>query len=274
VNAHDSQEQRRVRFGDAAELYDAVRPRYPEPLFDDLVTLAGIQPAARVLEIGCGSGQASVPLARRGYRILCLEPSEPLAVIARRNLASYPFAQVHTDTFEGWPLERGAFDLVVSATAFHWVEPSIAYAKAAAVLRPGGALALWWSHHVRGAADAGFFDAVQEVYRSEAPSLAAAYPGLARADEVMDRIAEIDATGLFDRAATRRYTWVVSYDAERYTQLLATYSDHASLDAATRSRLFDGIEQLIESRFVGHVTKTYLAVLHVAGRREGPSAGR
>jgi 16S rRNA A1518/A1519 N6-dimethyltransferase RsmA/KsgA/DIM1 with predicted DNA glycosylase/AP lyase activity len=84
----------------------------------------GIPPAGSVLEIGCGTGQATLPLARRGYRVLCVELGENLAAVARRNLKPYPRVEVRTADFEGFPLPEGAFDLAVSATAFHWLNPA------------------------------------------------------------------------------------------------------------------------------------------------------
>src|SRR5919107_280790 len=92
----------RSTFDGAALLYDEVRPGYPEDLFDDVVALSRIPSGGRILEIGCGTGQATVPLARRGYRILCVELGENLAAVARRNLAAYPQAEVRVGPFEGW----------------------------------------------------------------------------------------------------------------------------------------------------------------------------
>src|SRR3712207_8534512 len=107
----------RLTFDGAALLYDKVRPGYPEELFDDVVALYGIPSGGRVLEIGCGTGQATVPLARRGYHVLCVELGENLAAVARRNLATYPRAEVLTADFEDIPLPEEAFDLAASATA-------------------------------------------------------------------------------------------------------------------------------------------------------------
>ncbi|MBA3794479.1 MAG: methyltransferase domain-containing protein, partial [Rubrobacter sp.] len=74
----------RSTFDGAAPLYDEVRPGYPEALFDDVASLSVIPSRGRILEIGCGTGQATVPLARRGYEILCVELGENLAAVARR----------------------------------------------------------------------------------------------------------------------------------------------------------------------------------------------
>src|ERR671933_1014886 len=111
-------ERLRITFNEVAELYDQVRPGYPEALFDAVVQLSGIPAQGRILEIGCGTGQATVPFARRGYRILCVELGENLASVARRRLAAYPQVEVRTGAFEDWPEERSAFDLAVSAEAF------------------------------------------------------------------------------------------------------------------------------------------------------------
>src|SRR5215210_6934691 len=97
----------RTTFDSAASLYDEVRPGYPEDLFDDVVSLSRIPPAGRILEIGCGTGQATVPFARRGHHILCIELGENLAAVARRNLERYPLAEVRTEAFEEWPLQEG-----------------------------------------------------------------------------------------------------------------------------------------------------------------------
>ncbi len=132
----EDRDRLRRTFDGAALIYDEVRSGYPEELFDDVVALSGIPPCGCVLEIGCGTGQATVPLARRGYRVLCVELGENLAAVARRNLASYPQVEVWTGDFETYPLQEGALDLAVSATAFHWLDPAVATSRPPARLDP------------------------------------------------------------------------------------------------------------------------------------------
>ena len=64
---------RRAIFDEVPELYDRVRPGYPAQLFEDVVGLSGIGARARVLEIGPGTGQATLPLAQRGYELTAVE---------------------------------------------------------------------------------------------------------------------------------------------------------------------------------------------------------
>ena len=253
-------------FDDVAALYDEVRPGYPTELYDDIRTLSGVPDGGGILEIGCGTGQATLPLAQRGYRITCVELGAELATLARRNLAAYPDVEVRVGAFETEPLPEASFDLVVSATAFHWVAPE-SYPKLARVLRPEGAVALFWNKHIAGAVDGGFFDRIQPIYREHVPEFAGDWKGLPSADELPDESAALAATGLFTPFTIRRYPWVARYDAESYVNQLNTYSDHLALPADRRQRAYDGISRVIDGEYGGEIAKQYLAVLYVAHLR-------
>jgi SAM-dependent methyltransferase len=265
----EDRDRLRATFDGAALLYDQVRPGYPEELFDDDVSISGIPSGGRVLEIGCGTGQATVPLARRGYGVLCVELGENLAAVARRNLASYPRVEVRTGDFEEYPLQERAFDLAVSATAFHWLDPAVAYPKVVRALRPGGSIALFWNEHVHSDASGGFFEAAQKVYEREAPEIVKPddHKGLPRPEVLPDRTAEIEASGLFAGVVRRDYRWDEPYDAEGYLRVLSTYSGHISLDPDTRERLFCGISDLIEGEYDGRIVKGYVTTLYLAYRK-------
>jgi protein-L-isoaspartate O-methyltransferase len=109
-------EQLRRTFDDDAELYDRARPGYPDALVDDLVALTGLQPGDRVIEIGSGTGQLTVPLARRSLRITGLELGPGLATIARRNLERFETVEIVTGAFEAWDPGDQRFDAVIAAT--------------------------------------------------------------------------------------------------------------------------------------------------------------
>src|SRR6266851_9377156 len=97
VRPDDERERLRHTFNRAAEIYDRVRPDYPEALFDELVALAGLAPGDHLVEVGCATGKATRPLARRGFRITCVE----LGAAARRNLAGFQ-VEVVEGRFEEW----------------------------------------------------------------------------------------------------------------------------------------------------------------------------
>ena len=93
----------RAGFDEAAETYQRTRPVCPPQLFDDLVRLAGLAPGDRVADIGCGTGQATVPLAERGMAVTAVELGAGLAAVARRRLA-VTFVGLLT---VGWRTETG-----------------------------------------------------------------------------------------------------------------------------------------------------------------------
>jgi SAM-dependent methyltransferase len=256
----------RSTFDSVASLYDEARPGYPERLFDDLAALSGTGSGSRVLEIGCGTGQATLPLARRGYRVLCVELGANLAAIARAKLTGYPDARVRASSFEDWPLEEGAFDLVVSATAFHWVGSAVRYQKSAQALRPGGSLALIWNTHDPEGSTEGFPDALDDLHRRETPHLAHERrpPRLDRAD---DKAGEVERSGFFEKPEERAYRFGASHDAESYLRLLGTFSSHRALEEATRQRLFAAVARLIDEEYGGRVVEGYRSELYVARRR-------
>ena len=115
MRSQEERERLRETFDRAAESYHRVRPDYPEALFEDLIALAGLQPGDQLLEVGCATGKATLPLARRGFRISCVELGAELAAAARRNLAGFD-VEVVEGRFEDWRAEE-AVSLVFAATA-------------------------------------------------------------------------------------------------------------------------------------------------------------
>ena len=255
-------ERLRSMFDQAAELYDRARPGYPPALFDDLAELAGIGPGSRVLEIGPGTGQATVPLAERGYRVVAVELGADLAAVARRNLARFPAVEVVTAAFEDWALPTEPFDLVLVATAFHWIDPAVRVPKAADALRPGGTLATVDTHHIAGG-DEAFFAEVQACYERWDPDTPVGIR-LSTAAEIPSPSDELDQSPRFGPAAFRRYERDLPYTTASYIEVLLTYSGHRALDPPAQASLLDCIATLIDTRHGGRVTKSYLTELRVA----------
>src|ERR671939_1835642 len=259
-------DRRRLRttFEEVPELYDRARPLYPAELFDDLVTLAGLRTGARVLEIGCGTGQATLPLAERGLEVVCVELGARLAAAARRKLAGFPRVEVVHALFEEWEAEEASFDAVVAFTAFHWIDPEMKYAKPARLLRPGGTLAVAETDHVQVEGGDPFWAEVQADYDAVVPSEDNRPPP--RPEEVDDLRAELEETGLFAEVEVRRYLADVTYSAEEYIAVLDTYSPNRAMEPAKRERLFERIRRRVDASPGGRVRKTYLFTLNLARR--------
>ncbi|MEV7621716.1 class I SAM-dependent methyltransferase [Actinoplanes sp. NPDC089786] len=261
----DSDDYVRLRetFNEDAERYDRARPRYPAQMFDDLAAV-GVAPGARVLEIGCGTGQATVPLAERGYRIVAVELGPDMAAVARRNLAGSDSVEVVTAAFEEWPLPAEPFDLVFSATAFHWIDPAVRVSKSADALRPGGLLATVGTHHIAGGTwTEAFFVEIQKLYERFDPSTPPALR-LEGAQDIPEDDRELTSSERFGPASFYRYEWELPYSTADYLDLLLTYSGHRALPAAQQSALLNSIARLIDVNYGGQVVKRYLTELRLA----------
>ncbi len=254
----------KTTFDRDAELYDRARPSYPEQVFDDLIDLADLQPESFLLEVGCGTGRATLPLARRGFRIVCIELGENLAAVARRNLAPFPGVRVDVAPFEAWDPKGEMFDLVYAASSWHWIDPDVRYPKAHRVLNPGGSLAIIGGGHAFPEDADPFFFEIQDVYREL---------GMQPADEVWpppsphkvpDMREEIEATGLFADFQSRRYVWELTYNAEPYVDLLNTFSGHIALEPEKREFLYRSIRERMNARPERRVRRHWLTILNVA----------
>jgi ubiquinone/menaquinone biosynthesis C-methylase UbiE len=256
-------------FDQAARDYDEVRPGYPEELIEEVISVSGIPEGGRILEVGCGTGQATVPFARRGYRMLCLDVGGNLLALAEERCRAYPGAEFLNASFEEWEPGGETFDLLVSATAFHWIPPEIGFPKAARVLGDSGHIALFWNMHPR--PFTGFFEEVQEVYRRVVPEWGDPRDEPSTEEVIRERRYQIDGSGLFGEVAVKRYPWSRIYDRDQYLRLLNTYSDHGGLAEPRRRTLFEGIGAVIEDMYGGEITRPYLSVLYIA-RKKGPTA--
>jgi len=252
----------RETFDEAPELYDRVRPGYPGALFDHLSELAGLGPGSRVLELGCGTGQATVPLARRGYEVVAIELGAGLADVARRNVSPFPAVRVVNAAFESWPLPPEPFDVVFAATAFHWLDPAVRVSRAAGALRPGGALAVVSTHHVAGGSERFFADAqgCYERWDPRTPAGVRLRPG----EDVPHE--DLGAGDLFGHPAYRRYEREIVYSAAGYRDLLLTYSGHRAMEPDARRALLRCLTDLIDRHHGGRIAKRYMNELAVARR--------
>ncbi len=133
----------RQTFDKVADLYAKVRQGYPAALYGDLGALGALSPSMRMLEVGCGAGQATVDLANKVRDLIALDPGAALIEAARQRLAQAANVAFVVSNFEDYAAEPASFDLIVSAQAWHWIPPQIAYPKAADALTSGGWLAVF-----------------------------------------------------------------------------------------------------------------------------------
>ncbi|MER7694443.1 class I SAM-dependent methyltransferase [Streptomyces sp. NPDC097610] len=130
-------------FNTAAAQYAANRPSYPPALFTTLEDLAA-RPlkGAQVIDVGAGTGISTTLLHARGADVIAVEPGEGMAAEFRR---AHPDIPLVRGTGDALPLATASADFLTYAQSWHWTNPAHSLPEAFRVLRPGGALALWWN---------------------------------------------------------------------------------------------------------------------------------
>jgi SAM-dependent methyltransferase len=240
-------------FGADAEAYDALRPGYPEALFDHVVD----EGTARVLDVGTGTGIAARAFLRRGLSVLGVEPDPRMAAVARRRGVPTEVA-----SFETWDRAGRTFDLVASAQAWHWVDPRAGAAAAAAALRPGGRIALFWNY---GRPAAHLREAFARAYRDE-PDLERHSVLLGHVDDRLATTADaLTASGAFEDVALPTWRWTRPYAGDAWVAHLFTHSDHAALPAGRRAALEARVAEAVDG-LGGDIAMDYDACLVTARR--------
>lgn len=260
--------ERRLTFGEVAELYDRARPTYPAELVREVIELAGVEPRQRVLEVGAGTGKATAMFAARGLPVIALEPSAAMATIARRTCAPYPEVEIVQSDFERWDAGM-TFPLLYCAQAWHWIEPELRYLRARAVLSPDGLLAVFWNR--ASWEECELRDELRVAYRSAAPEFGVDGPMHPGFDLPLqpsgDWAREIDATTGFDRPEVRHYKWTCVYSTSDYAELLQTHSDHVLLAPERLQALLGAVGDVID-RHGGRMQFTYVTLLCLARAAE------
>jgi SAM-dependent methyltransferase len=241
-------------FGTVAANYDRYRPGYPAELVDDLVATG----AGAVLDVGCGTGKAAVLLAARGLDVLGVEIDPKMAEVARSH--GLP---VEVSSFEGWDAAGRSFDLLTCGQAWHWVDPERGVPKAAAVVRPGGAVGLFWNYD---RLDERVQSALNAVYAEHAPELVNHDAATEHSDEDRPYADAFAAYPGFTTVQTRNYRWQRGFTADEWVGMTLTHSDHLLLPAGRRRALADAAHAAID-RLGGFVAQygTYLMLARRAG---------
>lgn len=261
MNADKDLEARRSWYSAAAAAYDRVRPRYPVDLIESAIDLAQLPPAAKILEIGCGPGIATVEFARRGFSIICVEPSLEMCQLARQNCAQYPNVEIQNTSFEEWDLQAKSFDAVLAATSFHWIPPQIACPKAAAALRDNCPLILLWN--VVPSPRYEVCQLLKKVYQKYVPSLG----NYASTEQERLNLQAIDKTvidsGYFQASISDEVVCNITYTTDDYLMLLSTLSPYIAIEQDVRNALFVGLRSKIERDLGGAIELEHLCTFQI-----------
>ena len=257
-------------FGQVADAYEEGRLGYPERLVDDVLDYAG--PGCRnAVEVGAGTGKASVQFAARGLELLCLEPDPRMAATLTGRCRSYPGVRVHVARFEDWSPSLG-YDLLVSAQAWHWVDPRMRWDGARAALGRGGTLALFW--HYYSVAEPRLRDALRRVnarsgLRELNQMTLADLPPVPDEDPEAEPWIELRADDRFAGQQTRRYHAEHVFTSRRYCQLISSLSAFRLAQRDQREGLLDATGEVIAGHG-GQIELTLVTDLLLARNAVGP----
>jgi ubiquinone/menaquinone biosynthesis C-methylase UbiE len=271
-------------FDDVAEEYDRERRGYPDELVDAACAYGGLRSGDSVLEVGCGTGLLTSALVARGLSVDAVDPGANMIALAKRRVGEGAAVRFHLGRFEDVGLPEGAFAAVFSATAFHWIEPDVGWARAAHLLAPGGMLALLQHSDVRDASTVDEWQALHAALVTAAPEIGSRWPELRDADTILSganaRSANIsavwswigrheltvpEAARLYDDVRVIAVPMHTEQTGEQLNAYLRTTSLYRRLEPRQRTAL-EAENRLVAERLGGVVRSSELAVL-VTGRR-------
>lgn len=227
-------------FGTVADLYDEVRPAYPDGMYDAIEAVTGGFDGMAVVDLAAGTGLQTRVLAQRGARCVAVDPD--LGMLCRLHTKALGVPVV-AGRGEQIPLRDNVADLVVCATAWHWMQTAAALQEIRRVLRPGGYLALWWANNRWGDgvewedAQSAVFDRWDSVQGSVPPTHDGVGPREAASD-LRDR-------GL-DVVVDREFNWSREVTREEHLRMLATHSNNLALPEPDRSALLSEIADVLQ----------------------------
>lgn len=237
--------ERKHTFNEIAKEYDKYRPSYPEQLFTDILELTAINKSDSIFEIGCGTGQATQGFVDLGFdNLTCIELGQNLAELTRKKFINKPNIKIINSPFETWQSERSNFDLAISGTAFHFIQPQdFGYRKVFDLLSDKGSIAFFWTVHVPTFDDVS--NQIRESYKRNAPQLDDSNnPTIEQI--INERSALTLKDELFKDLKVKKYLCNYTYTADEYISLLKTNSRHRLLSENASFKLYGEIKEAIE----------------------------
>ena len=242
--------------------YDRRRANYAAQLFNDIINYSGITAGSPIIEIGCGTGKATEPFLKMGCSVTAIELGKNLASYTKKKYKKYSNLKVIQSAFEDYECDNNKFDMLYSATAFHWIPPQTGYKKAYRIIKNGGTIALFWSKSSVDIKNNSLYEKIQSIYNKLLPEW--------KNDENKNNQASRHPV-IQKRMADYGFADFKSYlyhdtrvmTGKEYVELLDTYSDHRALDKIIRAKLYGSIKAAIEESknrlIVNDIVDLYLA---------------
>ena len=239
---------RRATFNENVQNYEAYRPTYPQELYDAIRSYSDIGPKSYGVEVGIGTGQATLPILQTGCRLTAVELGSELAAYTEEKFRQYTNFDVVNCSFETYDVAETSVDLVYSATAFHWIPVEVGYPKIHRMLKTDGTLALFWNRP--STSQGPLHEVIQKVYAKYWGSQVRVEESRQKAyDKVLDQMKSYG----FRDIRLELFKAVRCFDADSYIGLLTTYSDHRSMPESMKEPFYSEIRKAI-NRYGGVIT--------------------
>ena len=236
-------------FDTVASAYEKFRPSYPDELYKMIFDNIALDDSCRAVEVGIGGGQATLPVLRTGCNVTAVEYGEEFSKLCKEKFKEYCNFSIIISRFEDTNFLDDTYDLVYSASAFHWVPESIGYTKVFSMLKSGGAFARFANHPYRDKGNLPLSEEMDRIYaeyyykfydkKQEVPTEYNEGQAIQRA-KIAEKYGFVDIKyALFYRTRT--------FSANEYSTLLGTYSDHIAIEENIRKEFFSKIEDAINN---------------------------
>ena len=228
-------------FDSVADEYLRARSQYPQALFDRIFETAKLTSDAKVLDVGCGSGQATLEFARRGCQVSGLDPAKNALDLLTNLSDKLPVSLIHS-SFEDYR-EASRFDLVACAQAFHWLNPLSAPDKIADLLKPRGHCALFW--HLQDitpdSPQAQLYVLSSKYFKSFPVMNPPEYGG-----EFVQAMANVlSQSKHFEEPEISEFPWVQSYEPDMFKTLFRSASNYSKLDLDTKYKIDEELDEYV-----------------------------
>ena len=262
----------KMTFNEIPEEYDNLRPQYTDALYSDVIEFSSLDKTKNALEIGIGTGQATVPFLNTGCELTAIEIGDKLSKYTKEKFNEYNRLNVINQDFEAVSLIEGSYDLIYSATAFHWIPPEIGMPKVFRFLKNSGVFA--WFSVMPTPSKEEIYNELQKVYAEYVHHFKGEKPDFDRHQEAQKT--QQNRVNLFNEYRFTEITDRLYYDsrtlgAKDYAKLCSTYSDHIAIPKEDRMQLLQKIEDAI-NRHGGEITiiDTYLLCMGKKRKEDAP----
>lgn len=234
-------------FDTVASTYEKMRPGYVDELYQTIFEYIPINNRSNVIEIGIGGGQATLPILKTGCNLTAVDYGENFCELCCEKFKEYSNFSTVTGKFEDIDFNNNEYDLIYSASAFHWVPEEIGYKKVYSMLKKGGAFVRFANHPYRSKDNPVLSKEIDEIYdeyyykyhRKKHEKL------VEYSEEQAHSRALIAVKYGFTDIQYKLFYRARTFSAKEYTMLLGTYSDHIAIEEKLRLVFLAKIEEAI-----------------------------